>query len=165
MAWVVDTCVLIDVLDDDPHFGKTSAACLQNMLKDGLIVAPVSYIELAPAFVGNQQTHLRRYVPADLLRPRFCSLQSRGSSEFVVGGAGFYVLKFRKWSTSRTGDTNSGIVDTSDFDKRYIVIDDNYPPYQICTFDNPTGYYTGDPAFKNSRKKAAYSYMLTPQGI
>ncbi len=56
MAWVVDTCVLIDVLDDDPHFGKTSAACLQNMLKDGLIVAPVSYIELAPAFVGNQQT-------------------------------------------------------------------------------------------------------------
>ncbi len=56
MAWVVDTCVLIDVLDEDPHFGKTSAACLQDMLKDGLIVAPVSYIELAPAFMGNQQT-------------------------------------------------------------------------------------------------------------
>jgi len=56
MAWVVDTCVLIDVLDEDPHFGETSAACLQDMLEDGLIVAPVSYIELAPAFMGNQQT-------------------------------------------------------------------------------------------------------------
>jgi predicted nucleic acid-binding protein len=55
MPWVVDTCVLIDVLDDDPHFGKTSVACLQNMLQEGLIVAPVSYIELAPAFMGNQQ--------------------------------------------------------------------------------------------------------------
>jgi predicted nucleic acid-binding protein len=55
MAWVVDTCVLIDVLDDDPHFGRRSAECLQNMLQDGLIVAPISYIELAPAFMGNQQ--------------------------------------------------------------------------------------------------------------
>lgn len=56
MAWVVDTCVLIDVLDDDPRFGKISALCLQKMLTDGLIVAPVSYIELAPAFMGNRHT-------------------------------------------------------------------------------------------------------------
>ncbi len=42
MAWVVDTCVLINVLDDDPCFGKISATCLQSMLKDDLIVAPVS---------------------------------------------------------------------------------------------------------------------------
>jgi predicted nucleic acid-binding protein len=56
MAWVVDTCVLIDILDDDPRFGKTSAMLLQDNLKDGLVVAPVSYIELAPAFMGNQQT-------------------------------------------------------------------------------------------------------------
>jgi len=55
MAWVVDTCVLIDVLEDDPRFGRTSATSLQYMLKDGLIVAPVSYIELAPAFMGNQE--------------------------------------------------------------------------------------------------------------
>lgn len=69
---------------------------------------------------------------------------------------------FRTWSTSRTGDTNSGIVDTSDFDKRYIVIDDNYPPYQICTFDNPTGYYTGDPAFMDMRI-AAFVVPLHPR--
>ncbi len=56
MSWVVDTCVLIDVLEDDPSFGKMSAMCLQNMLKDGLVVAPISYIELAPAFMGNQET-------------------------------------------------------------------------------------------------------------
>ena len=53
MSWVVDTCVLIDVLEDDPSFGKISAKCLQSMLKDGLVVAPISYIELAPAFMGN----------------------------------------------------------------------------------------------------------------
>ena len=53
MSWVVDTCVLIDVLEDDPSFGKISAKCLQSMLKDGLAVAPISYIELAPAFMGN----------------------------------------------------------------------------------------------------------------
>jgi hypothetical protein len=28
-----------------------------------------------------------------LLRPRFCPLQARGSSEFMVGGAGFYGIK------------------------------------------------------------------------
>ncbi len=55
MAWVVDTCVLIDILDDDPRFGKTSAMCLQNNLKYGLIVAPISYIELAPAFMGDRR--------------------------------------------------------------------------------------------------------------
>lgn len=56
MSWVVDTCVLIDVLEDDPSFGKTSATCLQSMLKDGLVVAIISYIELAPAFNGNLET-------------------------------------------------------------------------------------------------------------
>ena len=29
MAWVVDTCVLLDVRMDDPDFGRVSAACLE----------------------------------------------------------------------------------------------------------------------------------------
>ena len=53
MAWVVDTCVLLDVLEDDPCFGKMSATCLQHLLDDGLIVSPISFIELSPAFGGN----------------------------------------------------------------------------------------------------------------
>ena len=51
--WVVDTCVLIDVLEDDPEFGGDSARCLAKHLPGALLVAPVTYVELAPAFDGS----------------------------------------------------------------------------------------------------------------
>jgi predicted nucleic acid-binding protein len=54
MAWVVDTCVLIDVLEDDPSFGELSARTLDTHAKDGLVVCPVTYVEAAPAFEGNR---------------------------------------------------------------------------------------------------------------
>ncbi len=53
MAWVVDTCVIIDVLDADPDFGLRSARLLDARAADGLVVCPVTYVELAPAFGGN----------------------------------------------------------------------------------------------------------------
>jgi predicted nucleic acid-binding protein len=53
MAWVVDTCVLIDVLEDDPLFGRNSALTLEAHATDGLMVCPISFAELAPAFEGN----------------------------------------------------------------------------------------------------------------
>lgn len=53
-AWVVDTSVLIDVLDDDPDFGALSAYALDAHSQDGLVVCPVTYAELAPAFAGNR---------------------------------------------------------------------------------------------------------------
>ena len=53
MAWVVDTCLVIDVLDDDPEFGAVSAGLLDARADDGLVLCPVSYIELAPAFLGE----------------------------------------------------------------------------------------------------------------
>ena len=53
MAWAIDTCVLIDVLDDDPDHGRNSAALLSRKLKAGLVICPVTYIELAPAFNGS----------------------------------------------------------------------------------------------------------------
>jgi predicted nucleic acid-binding protein len=52
-AWVVDTCLLLDVLEDDPEFGLASAALLDAMAPEGLVLCPVSYVELAPAFEGN----------------------------------------------------------------------------------------------------------------
>lgn len=55
MAWVVDTCVLIDVLDEDPRYGKSSALTLQELLPQGLVVSPISFIELSPAFLGDLQ--------------------------------------------------------------------------------------------------------------
>jgi predicted nucleic acid-binding protein len=53
MAWVVDTCVLLDVLEDDPEFGQASAMALDSLAEDGLTICPVTYAELAPAFEGN----------------------------------------------------------------------------------------------------------------
>jgi len=55
MAWVVDTCVLIDVLDADARFGESSSRCLDYFAEEGLVLAPVSYVELAPSFLGSCQ--------------------------------------------------------------------------------------------------------------
>ena len=54
MPWVVDTCVLIDVLEDDPEFGASSAGLLDRLLAEGLEISPVTYAELAPAFGGDR---------------------------------------------------------------------------------------------------------------
>ncbi len=63
MAWVVDTSVLLDIRLNDPRFGITSATCLAWRHKDGLVLCPVTSIELAPAFRGEyplQQAFLRQ---------------------------------------------------------------------------------------------------------
>ena len=54
MAWVVDTSVLLDIRLNDPAFGVASATCLARQLGDGLVICPVTYVELAPAFRGDQ---------------------------------------------------------------------------------------------------------------
>ena len=62
MAWVVDTSVLLDIHSADPVFSRASASCLALHLRDGLVVCPVSYVELAPAFLGDtlkQEAFLR----------------------------------------------------------------------------------------------------------
>lgn len=53
MSWVVDTCILIDILVNDPTFGRPSALCLKRYLQKGLVICPVSMIELSPAFGGD----------------------------------------------------------------------------------------------------------------
>jgi predicted nucleic acid-binding protein len=53
--FVVDTCVLIDVADDDRDFGEASADCLTACLGKGLTISPVSYVELAPVFDGSRR--------------------------------------------------------------------------------------------------------------
>jgi len=52
VPWVVDTCLLIDVAENDPKFGDGSARLLDRRRPAGLVVAPVSYVELAPLFNG-----------------------------------------------------------------------------------------------------------------
>ena len=53
MAWVVDTSVLLDVRMNDVIFGLASAQCLEAHLADGLVISPMTYVELAPAFNGD----------------------------------------------------------------------------------------------------------------
>ena len=53
MKWVVDTCVIIDVLRGDDGFSGLSADALDAKMKDGLCIAPITYVELAPSFNGD----------------------------------------------------------------------------------------------------------------
>ncbi len=54
MAWIVDTCLLIDVAEADPNFGIASAALIDSKRTEGLAVCPVTYVELAPVFNGDR---------------------------------------------------------------------------------------------------------------
>jgi predicted nucleic acid-binding protein len=54
MAWVVDTCLLIDVAEADPTFGTASAKLLDSKRAEGLTICPLTYIEVAPVFSGDQ---------------------------------------------------------------------------------------------------------------
>ena len=50
---VVDTCIIVDISDHDPVFGERSARILEEYADGGLLIAPVSYVELAPVFLGD----------------------------------------------------------------------------------------------------------------
>jgi len=71
MSWVVDTCVVIDLLDDDPRFGAASALRLSALAAEGLVVCPITYVELAPAFDGSTdlQQHFLSSVGIDWTEP------------------------------------------------------------------------------------------------
>lgn len=51
--WVVDTCIVLDVLENDPAFGRPSARLLQKLLPQGLTISPVTMVELSAAFSGD----------------------------------------------------------------------------------------------------------------
>ena len=57
--WVVDTCVIIDVLDRISGFAEVSAAALDAKYDDGLTIAPVTFVELAPAFNADLEEQIR----------------------------------------------------------------------------------------------------------
>ena len=51
--WVVDTCVLIDLLRRDETFAALAADALDAKRTEGLTIAPLTYVELAPALGGD----------------------------------------------------------------------------------------------------------------
>jgi hypothetical protein len=55
MDWVVDTCVLLDILDEIPPYAEAAAEALDEKAVEGeLTVAPITYVELSPAFNGDR---------------------------------------------------------------------------------------------------------------
>ncbi len=53
MTWVIDTCIILDILDGHPEFAEASSRALQSKLDDVLAIAPITYVELSPAFNGD----------------------------------------------------------------------------------------------------------------
>ena len=54
MSMVVDTCVILDILQGDPIFGEASARTIDQYAEGGLIISPLTYVELSPAFLGDE---------------------------------------------------------------------------------------------------------------
>jgi predicted nucleic acid-binding protein len=50
MAWIVDTCCLLDIANADPGFSRLSARILRDRFDDGLAACPITQVELAPQF-------------------------------------------------------------------------------------------------------------------
>ncbi|HEV7405430.1 MAG TPA: hypothetical protein VGO11_20975 [Chthoniobacteraceae bacterium] len=50
---MVDTVVVVDLVTGDPLFEPASTACLQAHLSDGLVISPVTFVELGPSFSGD----------------------------------------------------------------------------------------------------------------
>jgi len=42
MTWVVDTCVVIDLVESDGEFSAASAAALASKLDDSFVIAPIT---------------------------------------------------------------------------------------------------------------------------
>ena len=61
MAWVIDSCILLDVALKDPTFGTPSALHLEKIRNDGLVVCPISVVELTPQF-GGQVGNVREFL-------------------------------------------------------------------------------------------------------
>lgn len=53
MAWVVDSCVLLDVALRDAVFAQPSALLLDRLNRETLVLCPVSLVEVAPCFGGK----------------------------------------------------------------------------------------------------------------
>jgi len=81
MSWVVDTCVIIDVLEDASEHNGVSVALLKRLAPDGLLLCPVSFVELAPAFEGDikrqcdflDETGIRYKLTAWLMKDTYCA--------------------------------------------------------------------------------------------
>ncbi len=61
MAWVIDSCVLLDLAMHDPQWGLASAQMLHTLAGDGLVSCHISLVEITPNFAG-QIEEVRRFL-------------------------------------------------------------------------------------------------------
>ena len=87
-GWVVDTCVVLDVALNDVNFGATSPRLLQSKLADGLLISPVTFVELAPSF-HNQLPELKHFLHR--ARLNWHELWTQADTEAAFEGWGRYV--------------------------------------------------------------------------
>ena len=60
MAWVVDSSVLLDIRVGTPkERAVASAGSLMAHVADGLVVCPITFIEISPAFRGDSAAQRR----------------------------------------------------------------------------------------------------------
>lgn len=55
MKYIVDPRLLLDILEDDPERGGPALALLEKHKNATLVLAPISYVALAPAFMGLRE--------------------------------------------------------------------------------------------------------------
>jgi predicted nucleic acid-binding protein len=55
MAWVVDSCLLIDIAEGDARFEANSTRLLEEKRGEGLRICPMTFVELAPVFEGDEE--------------------------------------------------------------------------------------------------------------
>ena len=89
MAWVVDTSVIVDLVTGDPLFEPASTACLRAHLTDGLVISPVTFVELGPSFSGD-----------DVAAEAFLKSAQVGTTEFW--DAADTLLAHRLWHQFQT---------------------------------------------------------------
>jgi predicted nucleic acid-binding protein len=75
MSWVVDTAVLLDIHSADPDFSQASAECLSKYCADGLVISPITYVELAPAFNGDAALQEQFLAEVGIEWPTFWTLR------------------------------------------------------------------------------------------
>lgn len=56
----------------------------------------------------------------------------------------------RSYKIKKQNGKEINIIDFADIPRRYVAMDDNFPPYTLARFEFPTEYYS-DPSFKNCK--------------
>jgi hypothetical protein len=68
MAWTVDSCILLDIALKDPTHGLASALCLEKYRSAGLMVCPMTLIDITPQF-GGELMNVRAFLKVIGIHP------------------------------------------------------------------------------------------------